>query len=77
LTKTQPHESDSIEEETETDTQWTDKTQSQTCAPLVHMCIGNGRTLWPQTTPQGRPNPSTSQLQVQNNDHWLQKGKWM
>jgi len=38
--------------------------------------MGGVRVLQPQSTPQGRPTPSTSsQQKVQNNDHWPQKGK--
>jgi len=31
--------------------------------------------LQPQTTPQGRPTPSTSMLEMQNNEHWPWNGK--
>jgi len=31
--------------------------------------------LQPQTTPQGRPTPSTSWFKVQNSDHWPKTDK--
>jgi len=34
-------ESDSVKEETETDKQWTDSTQSQPCAHLIHRITGS------------------------------------
>jgi hypothetical protein len=38
-------ESDSEREETETGKHWTNSTQSQPCAPLIHRITGGGRVL--------------------------------
>jgi hypothetical protein len=38
-------ESDSEKEDTETDQQWTDSTQSQPCAPVMHKIAGARKVL--------------------------------
>jgi hypothetical protein len=68
LKRNKVHESD-IENKKQ---RWT--TISTFCT-LIHRITGGERVLQPQTTPQGRPTPSTSWPKVQNSYHCPQTGK--
>jgi hypothetical protein len=70
LNRSRVLESDSEKEETESDKQWTDSTQSEPCAPLIIHIYRR----WKGASASNQLF-STSQLRVQNSDHWPQEGK--